>query len=99
MYTVAPPTCFTGRSFSVSITSGEELVRMLYSIVPILAVPAGRMTFWLASAEETSNADSPFAYIAYGWRSTMTDRTLPPHGGGTCAPCPVDSCVRVKLRP
>ena len=32
MYTVAPPTCFTGRSFSVSRTSGEELVRMLYSI-------------------------------------------------------------------
>ena len=44
MYTVAPPTCFTGRSFSVSTTSGEELVRTLYSIGPIFAVPAGRMT-------------------------------------------------------
>ena len=52
-----------------------------------------------ASADETSNADSPFAYIASGWRSTMTDRTLPPHGSGTCAPCTVASWVRMKLRP
>ena len=61
MYTVASPTCFTGRSFSVSRMSGEELVRMLYSMFPILAVPAGRMTFWFASAVETSEAESPLA--------------------------------------
>jgi len=41
--------------------SGEELVRMLYSMGPILAVPAGRMTFWFPRAVETSKAESPLA--------------------------------------
>ena len=29
----------------------------------------------------------------------MTERTLPPHGSGTCAPWTVASWVRMKLRP
>jgi hypothetical protein len=79
--------------------SGDELVRTLYSMGPIFAVPAGRMTFWLARAVETSKAESPLAKSASGSRSTMTDRALPPHGSGTCAPWTVASWVRMKLSP
>ena len=55
------PSCFTGMSFSVSKTSGDELVRTLYSVGPIFAVPAGRMTFCALSAVETSIGDRPLA--------------------------------------
>ncbi len=41
--------------------SGDELVWMTYSVGPIFAVPAGRMTFCALTAFDTSAADSPFA--------------------------------------
>jgi hypothetical protein len=50
-----------GIRFRSSRTSGLLLVATSYSRVPILAVPAGRITFWLKIALLTSCGDSPRA--------------------------------------
>src|SRR3989442_1508632 len=54
---------------------------MLYSIGPILAVPAGRMTVCAGSAGERANPGRAFPYNASGWRATLRDPTLPPDAG------------------
>ena len=52
------------------------------SLSPILALPAGKMRFWLPRAEETSDAES----LAMSWSIQVHHhlRNLPP-GSGTAA--------------
>jgi len=49
-------------SLKDAIRSGLLLSRTLYSAVPILAVPAGMIRFWLLMAVLTSLGDRPRAY-------------------------------------
>ena len=52
--TGAPSTILTGMRAKSATSVGLELRRTLYSRLPILAVPAGRMTFDVDSAFTTS---------------------------------------------
>src|SRR5207253_4227527 len=65
----------------------------------IFAVPAGRIRFCRVNAFDTSIGESCFAYSSSRFKSTITDRFLPPNGYDTDAPCTVPSCVRMKFWP
>ncbi len=60
-YTMTPFAYRMGIRFRSSRSSGLLLIAMSYSRVPIFAVPAGRMTFWVRIALATSWGDSPRA--------------------------------------
>ena len=67
--------------------------------MPIFAVPDGITTLVEASAVPMSNAESPFAYSAAGFKLTITDRFTPPSGAGDENPGIVNSCTRIKFNP
>src|ERR1022692_1320199 len=69
-----------------SIVSGDALVPSTYSVPPILAVPDGRIRFWVLTALMTSFGVNPFASSAAVSRSTDMTRCLPPNGHGMATP-------------
>jgi hypothetical protein len=70
---------------------------IVYSLLPILAVPVGRMTLELLIAVLTSLGLSPLAYSAFRLISTMASRGRPPYGGGIVTPPTVASGVRTVV--
>src|SRR5438309_8679190 len=71
---------------SSSIVAGTALVRTVYWVSPIFAVPEGRVRFWALTAFATSSGVSPLAKSFAGSRSTMIWRYLPPAGVGKVTP-------------
>ncbi len=86
MNTVAPFTTLIGMSFSSSIVAGVALVRTTYWVSPILAVPDGRVRFWVLIAFTTSSGVRPRDTSLAGSMSTMIWRYLPPFGVGKVRP-------------
>src|SRR5471032_1201888 len=83
--------------FRPAMVSGEPFMLTLNSVLPIFAVPDGRIRFCALMAVTTSVGVMPFACSAWVSRSTDTRRDLPPYGYGTAAPGMVTSCGRRKL--
>ncbi len=94
--TVAPFTTLTGMSFNWSMLEGVALVRTAYWVLPILAVPDGRVRFCALTALTTSSGVRPRATSFAGSRSTMIWRYLPPDGVGSVTPGIGASCWRMR---
>ena len=86
---VAPLTVFIGRSFSSLMVCGAPFISTLYSIVPSLTVPEGRIRFCALTALTMSVGERPLACRAWESISTEISRCLPPYGNGSAAPCTV----------
>ncbi len=84
--TVAPFEKLTGMSLSASIVGGIALVRTVYCVLPIFAVPPDRVRFWALTALTTCSGVKPFARSFVWSISTMICRYLPPAGVGKVTP-------------
>src|ERR1035438_5287875 len=93
---MAPFAARTGKSLRAETVSGLLFTRTRYSRFPTRVVPAGRMRFWAFRAFETSIPERCFAYIAFGSKSTIIWRLLPPQGKGMEAPWTVAKRVDSK---
>jgi len=76
----------TGMLLRSSMLAGVALVRTVYCVSPILAVPDGSVRFCAFTAFTTSSGVSPLASSFAGSRSTMIWRYLPPAGVGNVTP-------------
>jgi hypothetical protein len=91
---LAPFWNFTGILLRSSIEVGSALVRTVYWVSPILAVPDGKVRFWALIALTTSLGVRPLACSFTGSMSTMICRYLPPAGVGSVTPWIGASCWR-----
>jgi hypothetical protein len=81
-------------SLNSATAAGDELIPTVYSRLPILTVPVGRVTHWAEMALDTSWGLSPYPARASWSRSTMTCRSAPPNGRDRVVPCTLASCWR-----
>ena len=98
-YTTAFPTILIGNRLNSSSNVGLEFIRTLYSRLPILAVPAGRITFEAWRAFTTSAGDKPLEARAVGSISIMICRDFPPNGAGVDRPGIVNNLNLMKFSP
>src|SRR6266404_4128044 len=84
--TVAPFEKLTGMSLSASIVGGIALVRTVYWVLPIFAVPPDRVRFWALTAVTTCSGVRAFARSLVGSMSTIICRYFPPAGVGKVTP-------------
>ena len=78
------------------MVAGVALVRTVYCVSPIFAVPDGRVRFCALTALTTSSGVNPLARSLDGSRSTMIWRYLPPAGVGSVMPGIGASCWRIR---
>ena len=93
---VAPLTNLIGILLRSSIVAGVALVRTVYCVSPIFAVPDGSVRFCALTAFTTSSGVSPRASSLSGSISTMIWRYLPPAGVGSVTPGIGASCWRTR---
>jgi hypothetical protein len=84
--TVAPFEKLTGMSLSAAMVGGIALVRTVYCVLPILAVPPDKVRFCALTAFTTCSGVSPLAKSFVWSISTMICRYLPPAGVGNVTP-------------
>ncbi len=75
---------------------GVALVRTVYCVSPILAVPDGSVRFWALTALTMSSGVKPRETSLAGSMSTMICRYLPPAGVGSVTPGMGASCWRMR---
>ena len=95
-----PPTCFTGTSLSVSMTSGRRVGADVVLDRPNLG-RAGRQDDVL-TAQRARHVEGRQTLGVERIRVEVDHhraRPCRPQGSGTCAPCTVASWVRMKFRP
>src|SRR5260370_25877832 len=84
--TVAPFEKLTGMSLSASIVGGIALVRTVYWVLPIFAVPPDRVRFWALTAVTTCSGVRPLSRSLVGSMATMIGPYFPPAGHGKGSP-------------
>ncbi len=94
--TVAPFTTLIGMLLRSSMLVGVALVRTVYCVLSILAVPDGSVRFCALTAFTTSSGVRPFASSLVGSMSTMICRYLPPAGVGSVMPGIGANCWRIR---
>ena len=73
-------------SFNASMVAGMALVRTVYWVAPIFAMPPGKVRFWALTASTTWSGVKPLANSFVWSMSTMIWRYLPPAGVVKVAP-------------
>ena len=93
---VAPLANLTGIMLRSSIDAGVALVRTVYWVFPIFAVPDGNVRFCVLTAFTMSSGVSPRDRSLSGSISTMIWRYLPPAGVGKVTPGTGANCCRTR---
>ena len=94
--TVAPLANLTGIMLRSLIDAGVALVRTVYWVLPIFAVPDGSVRFCVLTALTMSSGVSPRDKSLSGSISTMIWRYLPPAGVGSVTPGTGANCCRTR---
>src|SRR5262249_23541192 len=84
--TIAPLTYLIGISLRSAIVAGIALVRTVYWMLPIFAVPDGSVRFWALTALTMSIGVRPLACNFTGSISAMIWRYFPAAGVGRVTP-------------